>query len=113
MACKEEQCLLATKTEKEGSNSNKTSKRRRGQTEIGVKMAACCPKSKCGSHTEADLVNLVEQNISKGYLQATRKKTKIQDGRMWHQTAMDVEKNSTPLRSRERQTVYTGHHNPR
>ena len=65
--------MLATKTEKEGSNSNKTSKRRRGQTEIGVKMAACCPKSKCGSHTEADLVNLVEQNISKGYLQATRK----------------------------------------
>ena len=34
---------------------------------------ACCSKGECGRHTEADIVDLIEPNITKNYLKATRK----------------------------------------
>ena len=106
MACKEEKILSAESAE-EGSSSKK-SKRRRGQTDIGVNIVTCCPKGACGRHTEADLVDLVDQRITKDYLKASREKKRIQDGRMWQNTAGGVGKSS-----RERQTVYIAHGNRR
>ena len=35
---------------------------------------ACCPKGKCRRHTDADIVDLVETYITKGYLKVMRKK---------------------------------------
>ena len=70
----------------------------------------CCPKGGCGKHTEADLVDLVEQNISKGYLRASRKKKRISDGRMCQRTAGGVEKSS---RERQTQSASIGHGNRR
>ena len=78
MPCKEKKLLSSVATpEEEGSSSNNMSKRRsiRGnKSDIGVQFVACCPKGKCRRHTETDLVDLIEPNITKGYLMATRKK---------------------------------------
>ena len=106
MACKEKTSLSA-ETAEEGS-SNKKSKRRRGQTDIGVSVVTCCPNGGYGKHTEADLVDLVHQRITKDYVKAARENKRIQDGRMWQNTAGVVGKSS-----RERQTVYVGRGNRR
>ena len=75
-ACKEERFSSEDTTE-EGSGRKKSKRTRRvQQTDIGVNIVTCCPKGGCGKHTEADLVDLVEQNISKDYLRASRKKKK-------------------------------------
>ena len=54
-------------------------------------------------------MDLVDQRITKDDLKAAREREKrIQDGRMWQNTAGGVGKSS-----RERQTVYVGHGNRR
>ena len=80
-ACKvqwEERCLSEDTTE-EGSSRKRTSKRQRKvvqQTKIGFDITAvtCCPKGECGKHTEGDLIDLVDQNISEDCLRASRRK---------------------------------------
>ena len=76
MACKEEK-ISSAETAGEGNGSKKSKRRRGQQIDIGVNIVTCCPKGGCGKHTEVDLVDLVEQNISKGYLRASRKKKRI------------------------------------
>ena len=71
MACKEEK-ISSAETAEEGSSSKKSKRRRGQQTDIGVNIVTCCPKGGCGKHTEADLVDLVDQRITKDYLKATR-----------------------------------------
>ena len=54
--CKEKKFLSsAVTTEEEGSSRNKMSKKgsRGNKTDIGVQIVACCPKGKCGRHSEA------------------------------------------------------------
>ena len=70
---------MSEDTTEEGSSRKRTSKRKRKavqQTEIGFNITAvtCCPKGECGKHTEGDLIDLVDQNISEGYLRASRRK---------------------------------------
>ena len=80
-ACKvqwEERCLSEDATE-EGSGRKRKSKRQRRvvqQTDIGFNITAvtCCPKGECGKHTEGDLIDLVDQNISEDCLRALRRK---------------------------------------
>ena len=71
---------MSAETTEEESGSKKSKRRRGQQTDIGVNIVTCCPKGGCGTHTEADLVDLVEQHISKGYLRASRKKKRFRMG---------------------------------
>ena len=68
---------MSEDTTEEGSGSRRKSKRKRRvvqQTDIGFNIVTCCPKGECGKHTEGDLMDLVEQNISEDYLRALRRK---------------------------------------
>ena len=67
---------MSEDTTEEGSGSRRKSKRKRRvvqQTDIGFNIVTCCPKGECGKHTEGDLTDLVEQNISEDYLRASRR----------------------------------------
>ena len=48
----------------------------------------CCKEDECGKHTEADLKNLVEQEVPKDYLKEMRKR-KDETG-WWVRESRDV-----------------------
>ena len=80
-ACKVqwEERFSSEDTTEEGSGRKRKSKRQRRvvqQTDIGFNITAvtCCPKGEYGKHTEGDLMDLVEQNISEDYLRVSRRK---------------------------------------
>ena len=73
MNCKEKRSGPAVSAV--GGSNSKNNKRRRGpSTDITVKTVTCCAKGKCGNHTEANLVDLVDQEIDKGSLRKSREK---------------------------------------
>lgn len=80
-ACKEQwgERFSSEDTTEEGSGSRRKSKRklrRVQQTDIGFNIVTLCPKGVCGKHTEGDLMDLVEQNISEDYLRVSRMRKK-------------------------------------
>ena len=85
MTCKERLMSSGGKKNKKrrGRSSRNTSKDVENDGVVGTEVV-CCAKGKCMEHTEADYVDLVDQNIQRSYLKKTREESKV---RGWEDVA--------------------------
>ena len=57
----------------------KTENAKQGGNNMLGKTVLCCDKGKCGSHTLADLEDMIEMMVEKGYLRSVRQKKNEND----------------------------------